>query len=252
MFPDLGFIPGLLLKLVVPSNWKEYKIMKRIMVVDDEPQILNFLKKGLSYKGFEVVAAANGEQALDLARDMTPNLVVLDLMLPDLDGYEVCRRLRAGQDTEVPILMLTARDDLPAKVSGLDCGADDYITKPFAFEELLARIRANLRRVESHQQPRTKIEIRDLVIDTAARQVCRGGRQVVLTAHEYDLLELLAQHVGQVLTKEIIFERIWGYENEAGLEVIKVYINYLRAKLNSPEHPDLIHTIRGVGYILKA
>ena len=226
--------------------------MKRIMVVDDEPQIVSFLKRGLIYKGFEVVSATGGEQALDLARECPPHLVVLDVMLPDLDGYEVCRRLRAGQDSEVPILMLTARDEVAAKVTGLDSGADDYITKPFAFEELLARIRANLRRVESRQQSSHKIEVRDLTIDSAARQVWRGDRHIELTAHEYDLLELLAQHVGQVLTKEIIFERIWGYDNEAGLEVIKVYINYLRAKLNVDGKPDLIHTVRGVGYVLKA
>ena len=222
------------------------------MVVDDEPQIVNFLRKGLTYKGFEVVSASDGERALDLAREMPPNLVVLDVMLPGLDGYEVCRRLRAGQDEDLPILMLTARDDLPAKVAGLDSGADDYITKPFAFEELLARIRANLRRIENRQQARLKIEIRDLIIDTTARQVWRAERKIDLTAHEYDLLELLAQHAGQVLTKEIIFERIWGYDNEAGMEIIKVYINYLRAKLNSNNKPDLIHTVRGVGYVLKA
>ncbi|HEX2910444.1 MAG TPA: response regulator transcription factor [Chloroflexia bacterium] len=226
--------------------------MKRILVVDDEPQITEFLRRGLTYKGFEVIAADTGEQALDTARDCPPDLVVLDVMLPDLSGYEVCRRLRATGDRTLPILMLTAKDSLADKVTGLDSGADDYIAKPFAFDELLARIRAGLRRVDNIQLFNQKIEVGDLLVETASRQVWRAGRLVDLTTREYDLLELLAHNAGQVLTKEIIFERIWGYDNEAGFEVIKVYINYLRAKLNAGGKPDLIHTVRGIGYILKA
>jgi two-component system response regulator MprA len=226
--------------------------MKRILLVDDEPQITTFIQRGLAYKGFEVMAVDRGELALDQVRESPPDLVVLDVMLPDLDGCEICRRLRAAGERNLPILMLTARDSLPDKVAGLDSGADDYITKPFAFDELLARIRANLRRVEDTDRRGQKIEIADLVIDPVARQVWRGGRPIELTTREYDLLELLAQHAGQVLTKEVIFERVWGYDNEAGLEVIKVYINYLRAKLNEVNKLDLIHTVRGIGYILKA
>ncbi len=225
--------------------------MKRILLVDDEPQIANFIQRGLTYKGFEVTIASRGEQALDSVRDAPPDLVLLDVMLPDLSGWEVCRRLRAAGDRTLPILMLTARDSLPDKVSGLDSGADDYITKPFDFDELVARIRAGLRRVEGQNRSYQKLQIANLTLDTVSRQVWRAGLPVELTAREYNLLELLLQHAGQVLTKEVIFERVWGYDNEAGLEVIKVYINYLRAKLNFGQQSDLIQTVRGVGYILK-
>lgn len=225
--------------------------MPKILVIDDEPQINDFLRRGLTYKGFEVSAVSNGEEALNSARDFPPDLVVLDVMLPDMTGYEVCRRLRASGDRNLPILMLTARDALTDKISGLDCGADDYITKPFAFEELLARIRANLRRVEHQNRPNRKLEVGDLAIDPAIREVRRADRLVELTTREFDLLELLTRHQGQVLTKEIIFERIWGYDNESGIEVIKVYINYLRSKLNAGGKPDMIHSVRGIGYILK-
>jgi two-component system response regulator MprA len=225
--------------------------MPKILVVDDEPQINDFLRRGLTYKGFDVAAVSSGEDALNSARDYPPDLVVLDIMLPDMTGYEVCRRLRASGDRNLPILMLTARDALADKISGLDCGADDYITKPFAFEELLARIRANLRRVEHQNRPNRKLEVGDLAIDPAIREVRRGDRLVELTSREFDLLELLTRHQGQVLTKEIIFERIWGYDNESGIEVIKVYINYLRSKLNAGGKPDMIHSVRGIGYILK-
>ena len=226
--------------------------MKRILVVEDEPQIAHFLRRGLTYKGFEVLIAPSGEQALEAMQAFAPDLVVLDILLPDMDGYEVCRRLRASYDTALQILILTAKDDLSDKVVGLDSGADDYMTKPFVFEELLARIRAALRRVEARTRQAQKIRVGDLTIDTAARQVWRAGTSIELTVREFDLLELLAQHAGQVLPKGLIFERIWGYDNKAGLEVIKVYINYLRAKLNEGGKSDMISTVRGVGYMLKA
>jgi two-component system response regulator MprA len=159
--------------------------------------------------------------------------------------------LRAEGKETLPVLMLTAKDDLSDKINGLDSGADDYITKPFDFEELLARIRAGLRRVETTAQSHQELRVGDLVLDTAAREVWRGDRLIELTAREYNLLELLVRHSGQVLTKEIIFERIWGYDNEAGLDIIKVYINSLRSKLNVGDKPDIIHTVRGVGYVLK-
>ncbi|MFL5629485.1 MAG: response regulator transcription factor [Ktedonobacteraceae bacterium] len=226
--------------------------MKRVLVVEDEPQILQFLRRGLSYKGFEVLGARCGKEALQIADDCSPDLVVLDVMLPDVDGFEVCRRLRRMGEIALPILMLTARDEVTDRVAGLDCGADDYITKPFDFEELLARIRAALRRVEGVPRLTQKIQVGDLLLDTATRQAWRGGYQLDLTKREYDLLELLAQHAGQVLTKSQIFERVWGYDNEAGLEVIKVYINYLRTKINIEQKPDIIHAVRGIGYTLKA
>lgn len=224
---------------------------KRILVVEDEQNIANFLKRGLTYKGFRVMVASCGEQALQVAQTFLPDLVVLDIMLPDINGYEVCQRLRAGNGDELQILMLTAKDELSDKVIGLDSGADDYVTKPFVFEELLARIRAHLRRIEAKTRHIQEIVVGDLVIDTAARQVSRAGEVIELTMREYDLLEMLAQNAGQVLPKEVIFERIWGYDNEAGLEIIKVYINYLRTRLNAGGKPDMIFTVRGVGYMLK-
>lgn len=224
---------------------------KRILVVEDEPQIAQALRRGLIYKGFEVMIAPSGEQALEAMQVFAPDLVLLDILLPDMNGYDVCRRLRADQDKTLQILILTAKDELSDKIIGLDSGADDYITKPFVFEELLARIRAALRRVEATTKQTREIRVGDLTIDTAARQVWRAATPIELTTREYDLLELLAQHAGQVLSKELIFERIWGYDNEAGLEIIKVYINYLRAKLNRGGQPDMISTVRGVGYRLK-
>lgn len=225
--------------------------MKRILVVEDEPQIRHFLKRGLTYKGFDVVVAESGEAALEKIHETAPEMVILDILLPGIDGIEVCRRLRGMGNTKLPVLMLTARDEMTDKIAGLDSGADDYVTKPFNFDELVARMRAVLRRVASEAQQAKRIEVGDLLIDTAAREVWRGDDQIELTKREYDLLKLLSHNAGQVLTKAQIFERVWGYDNEAGLEVIKVYMNYLRAKLNAGGKPDLIRAVRGVGYVLK-
>jgi two-component system, OmpR family, response regulator MprA len=174
----------------------------------------------------------------------------LDVMLPDIDGFELCRRIRAMGYPSLPILMLTARDTQADKIAGLDCGADDYITKPFDFEELLARIRAALPRVGEQALSPSKLEVADVLIDPAARQVWRGGDQLELTVREYELLELLARNAGQVLTKGQIFEQVWGDDNDVGWEVVKVYVNLLRAKLNAGGKADLIHTVRGIGYML--
>lgn len=225
--------------------------MHHILVVEDEPQIAHVLKRGLAYKGFEVVIANSGQSALENIQNTSQDLVILDVMLPDMDGFEVCHRIRAMEYTTLPVLMLTARDSVRDKIAGLDSGADDYITKPFDFEELVARIRAGLRRTIARTQRTHKTVVGDLLLDSDSRQVWRGGRQLALTKREFDLLELLAQNAGHVLTKERIFERVWGYDNEAGLEVIKVYMNYVRAKLNADGEPDLIHAVRGVGYTLK-
>ena len=221
--------------------------MTRILVVEDEADIAHFLKRGLVYKGFEVDVALDGEQALTMARDQAPDLVVLDLMLPGIDGIEVCRRLRAA--SEVPIIVLTARDAVSDKVKGLDAGADDYLTKPFAFDELLARVRAALRR---HSPPQEVITVGDLTIRVAAREVTRGERQVELTRREYELLELLARNAGRVVNRGVIFEKVWGFDFETESDTIKVYIRYLRQKLNAADEPDLIRSVRGVGYMLKA
>ena len=225
--------------------------MKRILIVEDEIQISSFLKRGLTFKGFDVIVVPTGTQALTLVQSDTPDLVVLDIMLPDIDGFEVCRRLRMDGFKTLPVLMLTAKDEVSAKITGLDSGADDYITKPFVFEELLARIRAGLRRVATTESNTKEITVGDITVNTAARQVFRAGTLIDLTMREYDLFLLLIQNAGCVLTKEVIFERIWGYDNEAGMEIIKVYINYIRSKLTRDGKPNVIHTVRGVGYILK-
>lgn len=222
--------------------------MAKILVVEDEPDILDFIKRGLALKGYKVAVAGTGERALDTAREFSPDLVILDLMLPGIDGVEVCRLLRGQSD--VAILMLTARDSVADKVDGLEAGADDYITKPFIFEELLARVRSVLRRKVGEGQ--NVIAIGDLTIRPSSREVERAGRSIRLTAREYELLELLARNAGTVLSKETIFEKVWGFDFEVESDAIKVYISYLRKKLNAGGESDLIHAIRGVGYMLKA
>lgn len=229
----------------------ETPMNNQILVVEDEAHILQFLQRGLTYKGFHVLTATTGEEALSLACTCEPDLVLLDLMLPDINGIEVCRSLRSAEKRGLPILILTAKDERTDKILGLESGADDYITKPFDFDELVARVRAALRRIERTQRRSEKIEVGDLVIDPAEHGVWRGGTRIILTKREYELLELLAQNAGHVVTKGRIFERIWGYDNEAGLEVIKVYINTLRSKLNIHGKADLLHAVRGVGYLLK-
>ena len=222
----------------------------QLLVVEDEPDIARVLEKGLVYKGFGVTVARSGEMALSHLREARPNLVLLDVMLPDIDGFELCHRIRAMGYTSLPILMLTAKDAQADKIAGLDCGADDYITKPFDFEELLARIRAARRRVGEEASSPSKLEVADVLIDPTTRQVWRGGDLLELTVREYDLLELLARNAGQVLTKGQIFEQVWGGDNNVGWEVVKVYVNLLRTKLNACGKADLIHTVRGVGYML--
>jgi two-component system, OmpR family, response regulator MprA len=222
--------------------------MARILVIDDEPDIADFVRRGLIYKGFGVDVAHDGTSGLDLARDLEPDLIILDIMLPDIDGIEVCRRLRAAGP--VPIIMVTARDAVPDRVNGLDAGADDYVTKPFAFEELLARVRAAFRRQAPAGQE--VIKVGDLLIKPSSREVSRAGRRIDLTTREYELLEFLGRHQGQVLAKELIFSRVWGYDLMLESDAIKVYVRYLRRKLNAEGETDLIHSVRGIGYMLKA
>lgn len=219
----------------------------RILVVDDEPEIASFIRRGLIYKGYTVDVAHSGEEALDTARDHTPDLVILDLMLPGTDGIEVCRRLRAADD--VPIIMLTARDTTEQKIAGLDAGADDYVTKPFSFDELLARVRAALRRRTPSSEE--TIRVGSLVIKPASREVYRGNRRIELTTREYELLEFLARNAGRVMTRDVIFAKVWGYDWDVESDAIKVYVRYLRRKINAEGEPDIIHAIRGVGYMLK-
>lgn len=218
-----------------------------ILVVDDDPEIVSFLKRGLIYEGYGVDTAGDGAEALAKAREREPDLVILDIMMPGLDGMEVSQRLRQASD--VPILMLTAKGTVADRVTGLDSGADDYLVKPFAFDELLARVRALLRR----RQPREGELLRfgDLSVDTSTREVRRGDEVADLTAQEFNLLELFMRHPRQVLKRDLIYERIWGYDFGGESNVIEVYVRYLRSKLERAGRPKLIHTVRGVGYVLK-
>lgn len=219
----------------------------RILIVDDDPEIVSFLKRGLAFEGYLIDTASDGSEALAKVRDTEPDLVILDVMMPSIDGIEVSRRLRQGSD--IPILMLTARGTVADRVAGLESGADDYLVKPFAFDELLARVRALLRR----RQPKEgeTLRFRDLSLDTGTREVSRGNETIELTAREFELLLLFMRHPRQVLKREQIYEKVWGYDFEGESNVIEVYIRYLRAKLEAGDCPRLIHTIRGVGYVLK-
>lgn len=221
----------------------------RILVVEDEARIASLISRTLRLEGYQVEVAPNGETALDKALSSPPDLIVLDVMLPDIDGLEVCRQLRMA-GCEEPVLMLTAKDAIPDRVAGLDAGADDYLTKPFAFDELLARIRALLRRA-APPEAEAPLQFADLVLDPSTRQARRGEREIELTAKEYDVLELFMHHPRQVLTRDIIYDRIWGYDFGGESNIIEVYVRYLRAKLEAEGEPRLIYTLRGVGYVLR-
>lgn len=220
---------------------------ERILVIEDEHRIADFLKRGLTYEGFQVDVRYDGEAGLKAARDNPPDLVILDVMLPGLDGWEVCRRLRAGGS--VSILMLTAKDAVADRVKGLDSGADDYLIKPFAFEELIARVRALLRRNRAAAE--TVFRFADLTLNVSTREVTRGNRKVDLTTKEFDLLHFFMRHPRQVLTREMIYDRIWDYDFGGESNILEVYIRYLRTKLEAESEPRLLQTVRGVGYVLR-
>lgn len=221
---------------------------ERVLIIEDDPQITSFLRRGLLYEGYQVEASADGETGLAAARDRPPDVVILDIMLPGINGLEVCRRLRAASD--VPILILTAKDAVPDRVAGLDAGADDYLVKPFAFDELLARLRAILRRRQPVAQQEV-LSLGDLTMNLATREVYRGQRRIELTAKEFDVLELFLRNPRQVLTRDLLYERIWGYDFSGESNIIEVYIRYLRTKLEAGGEPRLLHTVRGVGYVLR-
>jgi len=222
---------------------------EQILVVEDEARIASLISRNLRLEGYQVEVAPDGETALEKAISNPPDLVLLDVMLPDIDGLEVCRQLRMAGCVE-PVLMLTAKDAIPDRVAGLDAGADDYLVKPFAFDELLARVRALLRRA-APPEAEAPLEFSDLVLDPTTRQAQRGEREIELTAKEYDVLELFMRHPRQVLTRDIIYDRIWGYDFGGESNIIEVYVRYLRAKLEAEGEPRLIHTLRGVGYVLR-
>jgi two-component system OmpR family response regulator len=219
----------------------------RVLVVEDEDRIARFLKKGLEEESYAVDVVGDGASALDWVASTGYDLILLDVMLPGLTGFEVCRLLRERGVT-TPILMLTARDEVDDRVTGLDVGADDYLPKPFAFKELLARMRALIRRAATNAIPDTVLELADLQLDTVTHQARRGERQIDLTAKEYALLEYFMRHPRRPLSRTLIREGVWGYDYYGASNVVDVYVRHLRQKLESGDEPALIHTVRGVGY----
>jgi two-component system response regulator MprA len=219
-----------------------------ILLVDDDRHITDMLRRALAYEGYSIDVAPRGNEALQKALEHPPDLVILDLMLPGLDGLEVTRRLRTGGN-QVPILMLTAKDAIADRVAGLDTGADDYLVKPIELEELMARVRALLRRRNPEQNE--VLRFADLELDTGTRIAHRGARAIQLSTTEYELLQLFLRRPRQVLTRDLIMERVWGYDFEGESNVLEVYIGYLRGKLEAENESRLLHTVRGAGYVLR-
>ena len=240
-------------------DYSEEKPPLKVLVVDDEENIIELIRLGLRYEGFEVAVASDGEQALAQAQRTNPDLIILDILMPGIDGLEVCRRLRNNPTTsDVPILMLTAKDDVSERIAGLQAGADDYLTKPFDFYELVERIKAILRRqnraksAQSSGEAGQILTFSDLAMNTATREVTRKDKLIELTATEYNLLHLFMSHPRQVLDRQTILNRVWGYDFLGETNIIEVYVRYLREKIEDlPSSPRLIVTVRGVGYILK-
>jgi two-component system response regulator MprA len=224
---------------------------EKILVIDDDEKITSMLRRGLVFEGYTVLTAGNGMDGLKQILEHDPHLVILDVMMPQVDGWEVCRRVReAGSD--VPILMLTAKDEVSDRVKGLDLGADDYLIKPFALEELLARVRVLLRRrTERAEQPTNKIRFEDLTMDLDTREVFRGGKRIELTAKEFELLHLFLMNPKRVLSRDLIMEKIWGYDYSGESNVLEVYIALLRQKTEEHGHKRIIQTVRGAGYVLR-
>jgi DNA-binding response OmpR family regulator len=219
-----------------------------ILLVEDEVPLARFIELELGAEGYNISVAHDGIAGLTIARESSPDLAILDWMLPGLSGLELCRRLRAT-GSKVPVIFLTAKDEVGDRVAGLDAGADDYVVKPFSIEELLARVRAHLRRTS---EPDTdQLEFEDLSLNRRTREVLRGQRAIELTAKEFDLLEYLLTHPRQVFTREQILEQVWGYDFMGDSNIIEVYIRYLRLKLEENQESRLIHTVRGVGYTLR-
>jgi DNA-binding response OmpR family regulator len=220
----------------------------KILVVEDEVKLAQFIELELKYEGYEVTVVNDGLSGLSAARESHPDLIILDWMLPGISGLELCRRLRQTGD-RVPVVLLTAKDEIGDRVAGLDAGADDYVVKPFSVEELLARVRAHLRRTQ--EEDPDLLVFSDLSLNRRTREVNRGERAIELTAKEYDLLEYLISHPRQVLTRDRILEHVWGYDFMGDSNIIEVYVRYLRLKLETNNEKRLIQTVRSVGYVLR-
>ncbi|MCM3127369.1 response regulator transcription factor [Paenibacillus provencensis] len=223
----------------------------KILIIDDDDKIISMLRRGLAFEGYDVLTASNGAEGLQKMLEVEPDVVVLDVMMPKVDGFEVCRRLREG-GSSVPILMLTAKDEIEQRVKGLDLGADDYLVKPFALEELLARVRALLRRkTETNGSSNNRLTFEDVILDYDAREVHRAGQRLDLTAKEFELLYLFMQNPKRVLSRDLIMDKIWGFDYSGESNVLEVYIAMLRQKTEEHGGKRIIQTIRGAGYILR-
>jgi len=224
---------------------------EKILVIDDDEKITSLLRRSLAFEGYSVTTANNGLEGLKKMLEDEPHLIILDVMMPQVDGWEVCRRVREA-GSEVPVMMLTAKDEITDRVKGLDLGADDYMVKPFALEELLARVRALLRRkVEKAEQPSNRIVFEDIVLDLDSREVIRAGAVIELTTKEFELLYLFMQNPKRVLSRDIIMEKIWGYDYSGESNVLEVYIAMLRQKTEEYGGKRIIQTVRGAGYVLR-
>jgi DNA-binding response OmpR family regulator len=221
----------------------------KLLVVEDEARMVELLRKGLTEEGHTVVCATDGAEGLDLARNYEFDVIILDVMLPRLSGYDVADQLRRNK-VATPVLMLTAKDSIPDLVRGLDAGADDYLTKPFAFEELLARLRAVKRRAPVPQA--TKLQVGNLVLDPATREVSRAGADIMLTRTEYNLLERLMYRAGKVVSRHSLIEAVWGFDREIEENTLDAFVRLLRTKIDTDDQPKLIHTVRGVGYVIRS
>jgi two-component system response regulator MprA len=227
-------------------------LREKILVIDDDEKIISMLRRSLAFEGYSVVTANNGADGLKQILEHDPDAVILDVMMPQLDGWEVCRRIREG-GSQVPILMLTAKDEVADRVRGLDLGADDYLVKPFALEELLARVRVMLRRRTAEQSEKStkRLHYQDLVMDLDTREVFRGNQRIELTTKEFELLHLFMQNPKRVLSRDLIMEKIWGYDYSGESNVLEVYIALLRQKTEEFGHKRIIQTVRGAGYVLR-
>lgn len=221
----------------------------KLLVVEDETRMVELLRKGLAEEGHTVVCASDGSEGLDLARNYEFDVILLDIMLPKMNGYDLAQQIRK-EKIAAPILMLTAKDSIPDLVHGLDVGADDYLTKPFAFEELLARLRAVKRRAPVPQS--TKLQVGNLILDPATREVSRGGEGILLTRTEYNLLERLMYRPGKVVPRRSLIEAVWGFDRDIEENTLDAFVRLLRTKIDTDDQPKLIHTVRGVGYMIRS